>query len=220
MSTLSSSLLSLSLLAAAAVPPVFQGSDPVDVPFVFAVAGDSEPWTRTAYGTQLTLSRSNPILLKYLTHGIFHPRDKGRVREQGSLLHRAFHDWIPVRPRMECRRYRYSMPSGQRRSAPVELLHDLPRDVGLGHVLQLRVRGELLLRDVFHAREEGSHPVLRREMSEGSYPRTVGTRRAEPTLCRNSFSSSRRRRSNSPDFLNLAVGAPDQPIVLECRRKR
>ncbi len=98
--------------------------------------------------------------------------------------------------------------------APVEFLHDLPGNIGLRHVLELWVRGELLLRYFVHAREEGRHPLLQDTQAEGSHPRTVrGLRQAVPTLCRNSFSNSRRSRSNSPDFLNL--GTPE--LVINAR---
>lgn len=216
MSMLSASLLSLSLslpfwaVLAEPVPFVFQGNaPPADVPFVFAAEKDRVEAAdkRTGYAELLTLSRGSSILLQYLSHGVFQATDNGRVGEQRSLLDCPLHDRIPEKSRLQILAAPCIEREGGRRSAPVELLHNLPRDVRFGHILELWVRGELLLRDVFHAGEERGHPLLRMGMSEGSYPRTVGTRRAEPTLCRNPFSSSRRRRSNSPDFLNLGPGS-------------
>ena len=62
------------------------------------------------------------------------------------------------------RQYAGTWSAGRRGSrdggAPVQLLHDFPGDIRLGHVLKLRVRSELLLCNFVHARKEGRHPFL------------------------------------------------------------
>ena len=107
-----------------------------------------------------TLSGRLAVFLENLTHGFLHPDNESGIFQQTNVLHGAFHERIPA---AICR-HLVGGATGRRGSldggAPVQLLHDFPGDIRLGHVLKLRVRSELLLCNFVHARKEGRHPFL------------------------------------------------------------